>query len=203
MALEPIVVCSARTFTRCMWQQVLAKGDCIVDATLGKGYDAWYSGQMLQKMGGGSLIGIDKQGQVMEEAQKRCAPLDKVHQTYLQQCHSKAIAVRPKLVLYNLGYCLSGDPDFKTCATTTLQSVAWASSALVCGGLISLTCYIGHVGGEAEYAALLAWASALPTKEWLVTLMQWPNRQRCPRVLLLQKVAKEQTKGVQSDRLGY
>ncbi|MBS0627060.1 MAG: class I SAM-dependent methyltransferase, partial [Verrucomicrobia bacterium] len=92
-----------------------------------------------------------------------------------------------KLVVYNLGYLPGGDKSLTTQVSSTLLSVEKALTMLTNGGVISLTCYPGHLEGAKEEKKLLAFTASLEAKDWNCTTFTWNNRNTSPSLIFIQK----------------
>ena len=68
---------------------------------------------------------------------------------------------------------------------TTLAALEALSLRLAKGGLISVHCYSGHVGGAEESRAVMAWAAQQPRQTWWVYRYDTFNKQHGPENLLL------------------
>ena len=58
------------------------------------------------------------------------------------------------MIVYNLGYLPGGDKSITTEVKSTLASVKRALTWIRDGGVISISCYIGHKQGSIETIAL-------------------------------------------------
>lgn len=65
-------------------------------------------------------------------------------------------------ILFNLGYLPGGDQAVITTSGETLAALDTAAGLLRPGGILSVVCYPGHPGGDAESEAVIAWAGGLP-----------------------------------------
>lgn len=172
------------------WHQILRPGDLAVDATCGNGRDTQ---KLLELVGDtGRVAALDIQDSAIEETRERCDNAENLH--LYRQCHSsfpeEVSTGTAALVVYNLGYLPGADKDLITRSSTTLQSLKAAAGLVRCGGLISVTCYPGHPGGEEETKEVLRFASSLDPAEWSVCRHQWLNRRRAPSLLLLQRMVQ-------------
>lgn len=172
-----------------LWRSLVSPGDCIIDATLGNGHDAFALLTMLDGLG--FFIGYDIQEKSIISTKELLQSLPfspKLQIELRQQCHSKIEANNPKLIVYNLGYLPGSDKTLTTRVSTTLISIQRAQEILQKQGMISITLYPGHKEGEEEQEALIHYVTSLPKKEWNVSWMKWLNRTKAPSLLLLQKM---------------
>lgn len=177
------------------WALLLQNGDWAIDATCGSGQDTLKLAEILDKAGGGGVIGID----VQEEAILRTKKLlqenlspEVFKKIYIfKQSHVNfpelSSEVPIKLIVYNLGYLPKGNKQLTTQTGTTLESVGKALDLLLPGGIISLTCYPGHKEGAIEEKALLKMVKELPPSHWNICYHCFPNRAAGPSLILIQK----------------
>ncbi|MBX3719531.1 MAG: methyltransferase domain-containing protein [Parachlamydiales bacterium] len=175
------------------WKSVVGDGDWIIDATCGRGRDTLKLARLLSPKG--SLIGIDIQIEALRETQQllqdslTAEQLERVHlfqQSHAQFpsiAHEKSIA----LIVYNLGYLPQGDKSLTTMTESTLQSIGQAMELIRPGGLISITCYPGHVEGKIEQEALIQMAKGLPLQSWDIRFYRKINSETAPSVLFIKK----------------
>jgi len=165
----------------------------IVDATCGNGYDTLALAKMALIHTEGALYGIDAQEEAIERTQRRLRSelsaevMNKI--SLAHQSHATFPTEIPEcdLVVYNLGYLPGGDKTKTTHPSTTLLSLHHALSRMKKGGLISMTCYPGHIEGAEEEEALLEYTSQLPPQEFLVCHHRINNRSQAPSLLLIFK----------------
>jgi hypothetical protein len=70
--------------------------------------------------------------------------------------------------MYNLGYLPGGDKSIVTTPQSTLRSIFSALPLIQAGGVITVLCYRGHVGGNDETTLLLSHLPKLDVAEWSV-----------------------------------
>jgi hypothetical protein len=179
-----------------LWEQIIRPGDCVIDATLGKGRDALKLARLCLGDEAGCLIGLDIQAQAVESSRtllaahlpeqwmRRVKLIEGDHAVFPADLQPESV----RLIVYNLGYLPGGDESLITTCQGTLQSLRAALELLQPGGAISCTCYSGHPGGDEEEKAVLAWASSLPRSQWTVTHTRWLNRRKGPSLLIVEKL---------------
>ncbi|GJW47440.1 putative rRNA methylase YtqB isoform X1 [Tanacetum coccineum] len=176
---------------------VVKKGDTVVDATCGNGYDTL---AMLNMVADESCSGRVYSLDIQEIALKNTASLldglpdpDKKEMVKLiATCHSKMEEVIPRdvkvrLVAFNLGYLPGGDKTLITKSDTTRLAMEVASRIVASGGLISMLVYVGHPGGMEEYDTVEGFASQLSVNDWICCKLQMLNRPLAPILVLLCK----------------
>lgn len=178
------------------WQRLVQPGDCVIDATCGKGWDTLALARLALIPNAGMVYGLDIQEAAIAATRARLhAALDpnsftRVH-LYQQSHHhfpEEISAESIRLIVYNLGYLPGGDKSLTTQVDTTLQSLERALALLQGGGCISLTAYPGHREGEKEQRALIDFASALDPTLWSCCHHCWLNRQASPSLMLIQSL---------------
>lgn len=136
-----------------------------------------------------TLYAIDIHPKAIDATKTRLPPLPHYH--FLCQSHadfpSEIGSETVDLIVYNLGYLPGGDKNATTETASTLQSLQQALLLLKTGGLISVTCYPGHLEGAREESAILEWARTLDPKKFTVQYSQWINRQKSPSLLFIEK----------------
>ncbi|KAK4594887.1 hypothetical protein RGQ29_018569 [Quercus rubra] len=139
-----------------VWKHVVQKGDTVIDATCGNGYDTLAMVKMVaDESARGCVYAMDIQNDALENAstllEESLNPNEKELVKLLPMCHSKMDKVVPeasvRLVAFNLGYLPGGDKTIITKPETTLLALEAAKGILMPGGLISLVVYVGHPGG--------------------------------------------------------
>ncbi len=177
------------------WKMLIQKGDCVIDATCGNGYDALVLANLSLTDSSGTLFCCDIEPKAIENTRTLLSShlneetMQRIQ--YIQGCHSQihilAFPQKPKLIVYNLGFLPRGDKSKTTRVETTLESVHASLELLEVGGAISLTCYPGHEEGKREQEALLQTLHQLPPQEWSVCHHCWINRNQSPSLIFLQK----------------
>ncbi|KAK0598237.1 hypothetical protein LWI29_032804 [Acer saccharum] len=180
-----------------VWKHVVRKGDAVVDATCGNGYDTLAMLKLVaDESCTGRVYGLDVQGEALvnssslldetvNQAEKQLVKLFNI-------CHSKIEEVVPKdtsvrLVAFNLGYLPGGDKTVITKSETTLLALEAAERILIQGGLISMVVYVGHPGGREELETVEAFSSRLPVDQWICCKFQMLNRPLAPVLVFLFK----------------
>lgn len=181
------------------WSRIIQKGDTVIDATCGNGYDTLQLCKLTLGIENGDLQGkvyaIDNQAAAIASTTCRLnnhlQPELRAGVELLHQSHALfPYYIRPqtiKLIVYNLGYLPKGDKGHTTLTDSTLQSLSHAQNLLVPGGVISLTCYPGHSEGEREKKAIIEYLSKQPPLVWSCCHHEWINRSYAPTLIIIQK----------------
>lgn len=176
------------------WEKLLQKDDVVIDATIGNGKDTLTLCSIMDRLGGGKVIGIDIQKEALERTSNR---INEQLPNFIAnlELHLRSHEIFPdtiapssvKLIVYNLGYLPGGDKTLTTKTSTTLISIENALTLLKSGGCLSITCYPGHSEGEIEYGQICALTSSLCKETYCVCQHIFSNRKKSPVLILIQK----------------
>ena len=90
-------------------------------------------------------------------------------------------------VVFNLGWLPGASREITTVAATTLTALEAALQLLAPAGLLLVTCYPGHPGGDTEAEAVQEWAAGLSPRNYFVWRMGQLNvADNAPFGLLIQ-----------------
>nr|XP_048330506.1 putative rRNA methylase YtqB isoform X2 [Ziziphus jujuba var. spinosa] len=180
-----------------IWERIVRKGDTVIDATCGNGYDTLALLRMVaDESGQGRVYGFDVQKVALENASSLLEvsvnPNEKELVKLFHKCHSKMAEVLPedtsvRLIAFNLGYLPGGDKSVVTESQTTAEALTVAKEILMPGGLISLVVYVGHPGGREELETVEEFCCKLPVENWTCCKIQMLNRQLAPILVFLFK----------------
>jgi hypothetical protein len=146
-------------------QQTLKCGDVVVDATAGNGHDSLILADIIKVgRGGGTLLSIDIQTKAIEATRQRLLTKFTEHDIetsvkFLHASHADWFTIDSALAssrgeakawVYNLGYLPGGDKTLITKSDETLLSIRGAGVRTSLGGIMCITCYPGHEGGDEE-----------------------------------------------------
>lgn len=167
------------------WTRFVKKGDHVIDATVGGGYDLQFLARLVGSEG--SVVGYDIQEEALLKAEKRLSDAERAIVTLHHRSHASFLESGAKLIVYNLGYLPGGNKALTTMTKTTLQSLESASQILEKGGAISITCYPGHEEGKKEEEAVMDFVKMLPQEHWSTICHSFPMRHKAPSLLLLMR----------------
>lgn len=173
-------------------QATLKQGEVAVDATLGNGHDALFLANLVGERG--KVIGFDVQQAAVESATALMVKNEIDHFHFICDGHEKMsgyVEEELSVVMFNLGYLPKADKSIITTTETTIPAIEQAISLLKLGGLVSIMCYPGHVGGDLEAEAVRNWASVLPRENYRVAeygLLNAPNNP--PFLVLIEKIKR-------------
>jgi len=166
--------------------QYLTPGDTVIDATCGNGHDTL----ALAQMGAGNIYAFDVQESAIRNTeillQEENIPLDKVHlilDSHANMCNH--IKEKVQVIVFNLGYLPAADKSITTNAASTITAVREAMKLLKKDGLICISMYSGHPGGQEEKQALLDFAGTLDERIWHAAYINMKNQRKNPPEILL------------------
>jgi methylase of polypeptide subunit release factors len=164
----------------------LREDDLAIDATAGNGYDTL---ELARRVGEtGRVIAIDIQESAVAHTRARLieAGLESRvtlhttdHATQLEALRGSS-AESVAAIVFNLGYLPGSDKSVQTEATHTLRALDASAHLLRTGGLLSVTTYRAHPGGEPEAAAVETWMCAQASKGWTVQCHEPPAKNLPP-----------------------
>lgn len=167
-------------------------GDRAVDATCGNGNDTLLLAELVGAAG--RVWAFDIQQEAVDGTARRLAAgglSERVtlvaagHETMAEQVDAGLNAV-----VFNLGYLPGGDRSVITRPETTGAALEQALDLLAPGGVVALTVYPGHDGGEAERRLAEAWATKLRAPRFHSWRMGQLNvTADAPYFILVQKAA--------------
>lgn len=173
-------------------QHFVHPGDQVVDATCGNGNDTL----LLARLAGpdGRVWAFDIQGDAIDHTTtalqeagllERVTLLNSGHETMQDHVVSPLSAV-----VFNLGYLPGGDRTVITRPESTLTGLTQAAGLLAPRGIIAITVYPGHAGGDIEQANVEVWASRLTPGSFHVWHMGQRNvTSNAPYLILIQKAS--------------
>eukprot|EP00981_Chlorochromonas_danica_P001842 scaffold386_cov174-Ochromonas_danica.AAC.16 len=195
------------TVSKFLWKEVVQIGDIVIDATCGNGHDSLFLANLaLQNPSKGELHCMDIQESAILSTKKLLEEeLSKTSSDLLQQvyfhCQShehfppSLLPQTVSLIVYNLGYLPGSDKSIKTVTQSTLQSIERACDLVREGGMVSVTAYPGHAGGEEEYREVERYLSTLPSSSWRVYEHRPLNRERSPVLIGAYRIDKSTPSG--------
>ncbi|KAG8386638.1 hypothetical protein BUALT_Bualt03G0169400 [Buddleja alternifolia] len=187
----------ATQVAQAVWKNVVRKGDTVIDATCGNGYDTLAMLRLIaDDTRRGRVYAMDLQKDAIESTSsllERSVSADERELVELySMCHTKMEELIPhgdvvRLVAFNLGYLPGGDKKIQTESETTLLALQAAERIVGRGGLISIVAYVGHSGGREEFEIVQSFAAGLAVDSWVCCKLQMLNRPFAPVLVLLYK----------------
>lgn len=160
-----------------------------VDATAGNGNDTEFLAQAVEQHG--QVLAFDVQAAAVANTRRRLEDARMSRRVRLiHDSHERVAAfVEPGQMvaasMFNLGFLPGGDPDLTTRAGSTVFALTQLEGLTMPGGVISVHCYLGQDGGEAEAEAVSGWMLKLPWLDWRVARYEFWNKISNKEILFL------------------
>jgi predicted O-methyltransferase YrrM len=169
---------------------VIQQGDAVLDLTAGRGRDTLFLAEQVGE--GGVVHAFDVQEIALTETQSllrekglesRVRLHHLSHARLLEKIHSPVRAA-----MFNLGYLPGHDQTITTEALSTIRALESVLHLLQTGGIIALTIYRGHDGGNEEAQAVETFLQDLPRRTYSVLRGEYTNQDgNAPYWILVQK----------------
>jgi len=166
---------------------VICKGDRVVDATAGNGYDTIMLAEEVGPEGRVYAFEIQKEALCKVAESLKQQKLDQ-RVTLIHSGHEyllENIKEQVSVVMYNLGYLPGGDRQVTTTYDTTIESFKQALTLLKPGGIITIVLYPGHKPGADEKNNLLPFCQKLDSSKYVVLYNRLLNQDNDPPELLV------------------
>jgi SAM-dependent methyltransferase len=173
-------------------RQFVCTGDGVVDATCGNGNDTLLLAGLVGSSG--TVWAFDIQEEAILATAERLGNNGMAERVQLIQAGhenlAELVAAPVSAVVFNLGYRPGGDRSIITRPETTLAALEQALQLLVPGGILAITVYPGHGGGESEERMVDKWAANLTQKAFHAWRMGQVNTTTdAPSFILIQRAA--------------
>ena len=152
----------------------LHPSDRALDATAGNGHDTTYMAKLVGSAG--HVIAIDIQAAAIVATRARLEAANCIAQAELLVAdHAQALhllceqyAQTVSAITFNLGYLPGSDKSIQTAPESTLTALRFASELLKPNGLLLVTAYRGHHGGQPEANSVARWMEKLDSRGWSI-----------------------------------
>ena len=170
--------------------KIIEKGDVVIDATMGNGYDTVYLGNLVGE--NGKVYAFDVQEEALKSTRKKVERDNMTERVELildgHENIDKYVKEEVSCVLFNLGYLPRAKHMIITKPDTTLEAIKKSLSLLKPNGLVSIAAYIGHEGGLEEKDYICEYLNSLDQNEFNVLHMQFTNQiNNPPQLILIEK----------------
>lgn len=170
-------------------QRFIRPSDRVIDATCGNGKDTLLLAELVGASG--HVFAFDIQQQALDRTAERLQAQGLQERvTLLREGHERLgqlITVPAQAIVFNLGWLPGASREVATTSHTTLAALTAALHLLAPGGLLLITCYPGHAGGDSEAAEVQSWASQLIARSYFVWRMGQLNvAEDAPFCLIIQ-----------------
>lgn len=170
--------------------KIVQKGDIVIDATMGNGYDTIYLGNLVGE--NGKVYAFDVQEEAIKSTKKKVERDNMTDRVELildgHQNLDKYVKEEISCVVFNLGYLPRAKHVVITKPDTTLEAIKKSLKLLKPNGIISIAAYIGHEGGLEEKNYICEYLDNLNQNEFNVLHMQFTNQiNNPPQLILIEK----------------
>lgn len=177
---------------RFILDRFVTAGDTVIDATCGNGHDTLHLAALVGESG--RVWSFDIQPAALSATAERLAAAGLTDRVNLIECShgtlGEVVQGRVTAAVFNLGYLPGGDRSVVTRPESTVAALCQALEILAPGGIITVSVYPGHPGGDAEAAAITSWASSCSPRSAHVWQMGQLNaRAGAPYFILIQKAS--------------
>ena len=180
-------------FSHYLLARIIDEGDYVIDATCGNGHDTGFLARLVGEYG--HVLAIDIQEEAIESTKNELENRGLMDQVELKLAnHIEILSIadykdmKPKAIIFNLGYLPGGDKKIVTEVEDTLKALKDSLSLIAKGGLLVVTAYPGHEEGFREKREILAWLKDLNYKIFNVANYNFLNqRKNPPEVFAIQK----------------
>ncbi|MEF9990637.1 MAG: class I SAM-dependent methyltransferase [Romboutsia sp.] len=174
-------------------EDIIKKGDVVVDATMGNGYDTVY---LAKKVGEeGFVYSFDVQEEALKSTNKKIKKegLEDFVKLILDghENMDKYITDEVSCVMFNLGYLPRAKHMIITKPNTTLEAIKHSLNLLKPHGVVSIAIYTGHQGGEDEKNIIYDFIKNLEQSKFNVLECGFINQINNPPQLVLIEKKKE------------
>lgn len=172
-------------------------GEPVIDATAGGGVDTLFLARHVGEAG--RVFAFDVQEAALARTRARLetavAGGDRLAAAELVLAGHEEMTARVPTeyhgrigaVMFNLGYLPGAGRELTTQQDTTLIALVAALLLLRSGGVLTIVVYPGHEGGEAEAAAVEAWAASLPSSIGQCVMYRFPQKTASPYLIAVVK----------------
>lgn len=171
-------------------EDVINKGDIVIDATMGNGYDTKY---LAEKVGENGLVySFDVQEEAIKSTKKRLEKAELIDRVNLildgHQNMDMYVNKEVSCVMFNLGYLPRAKHKVITKPETTLEAIKKSLELLKPNGVVSIAIYTGHEGGMDECDEVFEYVSKLDQSEFSVLNCNFVNQiNHPPRLIMIEK----------------
>lgn len=163
----------------------IMKGNIVVDATVGNGYDTLFLAELVGA--GGRVYGFDIQDSAIKKTRFKLIENHLDERVYLiKDSHEnidKYIREKVDLIIFNLGYLPGGNHEIVTKGETTIVALEKSLELLKKNGLLLVTTYVGHNEGRTEDKYVREYFSNLNQKKFNVLKFDFINQINNPPIL--------------------
>lgn len=170
-------------------RRFIQTGNRVIDATCGNGKDTLLLAELVGETG--HVWAFDIQQEALDRTAQRLADQNLLQRVSLLHAGHERLQelLEPPLqaIIFNLGWLPGAPREIATSTSTTLTALEASLRLLAPAGLLLITCYPGHAGGDQEATAVQEWAASLSPRSYFVWRMGQLNvTSDAPFCLLIQ-----------------
>lgn len=174
--------------------RALAKGDIVIDATIGNGHDTLFLARQVGERG--IVFGFDIQQQAIDSTRSKLksenisANIKLFHSShsqmdiYIPSQHQGKI----KAIMFNLGYLPGSDKTVITQTESTLIALNKSIELLSATGIISISAYPGHAGGKTESMQITKWCKKLNPEQFSTQIIVSSTKETAPLLFIINNI---------------
>jgi predicted methyltransferase len=166
-------------------EKAINKGDIVVDATCGRGWDTIFLAKLVGNEG--HVYAFD----VQEEAVKATAKLLNdnrfINATLVCDNHAymkNHVPPGVSCVMFNLGYLPGSDHSIQTKGDTTNEAITEAMDLLKKNGIVTVVIYQGGDTGFAERDSVLSFCKTIDQDKFTVSRTSFENQKNNPPIFI-------------------
>lgn len=168
-------------------KKAIKKGDTVIDATCGNGYDTLFLREQVGKEG--KVFGFDIQKVALDNTRSLLKEHNMEDKVFLNlDSHSeldKYVNEEVKAVVFNLGYLPKGNHAIMTTPETTIVAIEKSLALLADDGIIAVIIYHGGDSGFHERDELIKYFERLNNKKFSVLMHNFINQINYPPILVV------------------
>mgnify|MGYP000906032410 FL=1 len=168
-------------------KNLVTKGETVVDATCGNGYDTVFLAQLTGE--NGNVFAFDIQEQAIRQTKERVEKAgvqDSVTLILEGHQHMDRFVKGPiACAMFNLGFLPGSDHKIQTNWPDTVSAINKALNLLKQGGVVTVIIYYGKDTGYVERDEVLSFLAQLDTKKYNVLKLDYLNRTNDPPIPIL------------------
>lgn len=179
-----------QSFLRGILKPIIYPGAIALDLTAGLGRDTLFLAENVGEAG--QVHAFDVQEIALDETRKLLIEHHLEKRVHLHEMSHALLLEKVQspvqVAMFNLGYLPGHDQKIITQASSTIRALESVLRLLRTGGVIAITVYRGHDGGNEEAQALEVFLQGLPRRAYCVLRGDYTNQgENTPYWILVQK----------------
>lgn len=168
-------------------EENVKKGDIVIDATAGRGYDTAFLCSLVGESG--FVYAFDIQEEAIESSRRLLSERGYLHLVRLildghENMDKYDFGGSVSAVVFNFGYLPAGDHSIGTTPETSKIAIEKALKIVKEGGIVSLCVYYGGDSGFFEKDAILEFIEGIDYRRFTVLKREFSNRKNCPPIVI-------------------